>query len=344
MNLNIRNRLWPTLLWTVYFLCYWLAWGSIRDKDYTGEFYSSLVDVAVNILATYFIIYILIEKIYLVNKLRLFYTALAGSIIGFSILNRVLTYELVYTRFTPDYVSQVPIFYLPKIIIGALETSLLAGVGCMFYFISIFRKQEKVSQQLVIDKREAEMELLKSQIQPHFIFNTLNNIYALSQENSPLTSEMIFRLASLLDYMLYDAGKILIPLEKEMTYISNYIALQRIRYADNLDVVINLFDDLEGIAIPPLLILPFVENSFKHGVSSQTYKGWLTIDISVKDKELTVKVENSKAADYSSQAEKTGIGISNIRKRLDILYQDRYTLKCLNESESYLVILKLKNR
>ena len=318
MKPDIKKILWPVLLWTVYFLCYWLAWGSIRDKDYKGEFYSSLVDVVINILATYFIIYVLIKKIYLVNKFRLFYAALACSIIGFSILNRVLTYELVYTRFSRDYVSQVPVFYLPKIIIGALETILLAGVGCMFYFISIFRKQEKVSQQLVIDKREAEMELLKSQIQPHFIFNTLNNIYALSQENSPLTSEMIFRLAALLDYMLYDAGKILIPLEKEMAYINNYIALQRIRYADNLDVVINIFNDLDGILIPPLLLLPFVENSFKHGLSKQTHKGWITIDVSVKDDELTVKVENSKAADYSSQADNSGIGISNVRKRLDI--------------------------
>lgn len=344
MKLTIKKSLLPSLLWTVYFLCYWLAWGSIRDKDYKGEFYSSVVDVAINILATYFIIYILIEKIYLANKLRLFYTALACSIMGFSILNRVLTYELVYTRFSRDYVSQVPVFYLPKIIIGALETSLLAGVGCMFYFIGIFRKQEKVSQQLVIDKREAEMELLKSQIQPHFIFNTLNNIYALSQENSPMTSEMIFRLASLLDYMLYDAGKIMIPLEKEMAYINNYIALQRIRYADNLDVVINIFDDLDGIFIPPLLIMPFVENSFKHGLSRQTRKGWITVDVSVKEKELTVKVENSKAADYNSQADNSGIGINNVRKRLEILYQDRYTLKCLNEAESYLVILKLTNK
>jgi hypothetical protein len=344
MKLNIKNNLWPFLLWTVYFLCYWLAWGSIRDKDYTGEFYSSVVDVAINIVATYFIIYILIEKIYLVNKLRLFYIALACSIMGFSILNRILTYELVYTRFSPDYVSQVPVFNLPKIIIGALETSLLAGVGCMFYFVSIYRKQEKVSQQLVIDKREAEMELLKSQIQPHFIFNTLNNIYALSRENSPLTSEMIFRLASLLDYMLYDAGKTLIPLDKEIAYINNYIALQRIRYADNLDVAVNIFDDLENILIPPLLILPFVENSFKHGISGQTQKGWMTIDVSVKDKELTVKVENSKAANYSSPADNSGIGIKNVRKRLDILYEDGYTLKCLNEAESYLVILKLKNK
>jgi two-component system LytT family sensor kinase len=344
MKVNSKKNLWPLLLWTVYFLCYWLAWGSIRDKDYTGEFYSSLVDVVINILATYFIIYILIEKIYLANKLKLFYTALACSIIGFSILNRVLTYEWVYTKFSRDYVSQVPIIYLPKIIIGALETCLLAGVGCMFYFIGIFRKQEKVSQQLVIDKREAEMELLKSQVQPHFIFNTLNNIYALSQENSPLTSEMIFRLASLLDYMLYDAGKIVIPLEKEMAYIKNYIALQRIRYSDNLDVVVNIFDDLEGIFIPPLLIMPFVENSFKHGVSRQTQNSWMTIDVSVKDKDLTVKVENSKAADCNNQVDNSGIGIKNVRKRLDILYQDRYTLKCMNESESYLVILKLRNK
>ena len=92
-----------------------------------------------------------------------------------------------------------------------------------------------------------------------------------------------------------------------------------------------------------LLLLPFVENSFKHGLSKQTHKGWITIDVSVKDDELTVKVENSKAADYSSQADNSGIGISNVRKRLDILYEGRYLLKCLNEVESYLVILKLKN-
>jgi len=187
------------------------------------------------------------------------------------------------------------------------------------------------------------LELLKSQVQPHFIFNTLNNIYSFAVQNNARTSEMIYRLSALLSYMLYDSKQHMIPLKKEIEYVNNYIELEKIRYGDRLDISLNIFDDIDHFYITPLLLLPLIENSFKHGICN-IGNNWIRIDISIVDDWLSVKIENS----YDQKNGNTvnvnkGIGLDNVKKRLDILYHGRHEFKYRPDGHSFLTVIKVKN-
>jgi LytS/YehU family sensor histidine kinase len=147
-----------------------------------------------------------------------------------------------------------------------------------------------------------------------------------------------------MSYMLYESNQTHVALGKEIQYVQNYIALEKIRYGDRLDVALNIFvEDTEGIQIPPLLLLPYIENCFKHGVCNQIDKVWVRIDILIQDEQLVLKVENSKS--YFPEdltRKKSGIGLYNARKRLDLIYKDCYNLQIFNEDETFLVILKIQ--
>jgi LytS/YehU family sensor histidine kinase len=203
---------------------------------------------------------------------------------------------------------------------------------------------EKTAQDLEKGKLEAELKLLKSQINPHFLFNTLNNLYVLALNSSNRAPEVVYKLSQLMSYMLYESNQTHVALGKEIQYVQNYIALEKIRYGDRLDVALNIFvEDTEGIQIPPLLLLPYIENCFKHGVCNQIDKVWVRIDILVQDEQLVLKVENSKS--YFPEdltRKKSGIGLYNARKRLDLIYKDCYNLQIFNEDETFLVILKIQ--
>jgi LytS/YehU family sensor histidine kinase len=234
-------------------------------------------------------------------------------------------------------------WWFPKILIEGVNIYLIVALYTMFYFLRAWYEQQRLAQELQRDKAVAQLELLKNQVQPHFIFNTLNNIYSLSLKNNPRTSDLIYRLSSLLSYMLYDSRQEFIPVSKEMEYIHNYIELEKIRYGERLDVAVNCFDSIDQFTIPPLLILPLVENSFKHGVSKDVGNSWIRVDLSVKDDWLTVKIENSRIADAcNGHAVYKGIGMENVKKRLEIIYPERHEFKCMSEGQSFLTILKIK--
>jgi two-component system, LytTR family, sensor kinase len=235
-----------------------------------------------------------------------------------------------------------PLFSLPKMMIDAVYVQLVAGLGSMIYLIRKWMEQQRVNESLMREKMTAELALLRSQVQPHFIFNTLNNIYMLSLKNSPLTSDMIYRLSALLSYMLYDSKRSLIEVEKEIDYVKNYINLEKIRYGERLDVQLTLVNNVRGVQIPPLLFLPLVENAFKHGVSNAVEESWIHIDISLKKRVLIFKIENSLSLEkLKPNGFGNGLGLDNLRKRLDILYPDNYELKILKDEDSHLAILKL---
>jgi LytS/YehU family sensor histidine kinase len=202
-----------------------------------------------------------------------------------------------------------------------------------------------MAQQLEKEKLEAELKLLKSQINPHFLFNTLNNLYALTLNDSAKAPEMVHKLSELMSYMLYDSNQAEVPLVKEVQHLQNYIALETMRYTERLDVSLNLYDNLDDIDIAPLLILPFVENSFKHGVHNQIAQSWVRVDILVQENTLVVKIENSTAAipeATGTQRPFSGIGLQNVKKRLALIYPGRHTLQIHAEAETFLVVMKIE--
>ncbi|HYC27674.1 MAG TPA: sensor histidine kinase, partial [Chitinophagaceae bacterium] len=190
------------------------------------------------------------------------------------------------------------------------------------------------------EKVAAQLQLLKAQLHPHFLFNTLNNIYSFALESSPKTPQMILKLSSLLSYMLYECRTDEVLLEKEVEIMKNYIDLEKERYGDKIEISVNIEGDIEDKYITPLLILPFLENAFKHGTSEQLERPWMSVDIAVKGHVLNCKVVNSKN-DVVPFGE-NGVGIANVKKRLQLLYAGKYDLKLADEGDFFVVTLLLQ--
>jgi sensor histidine kinase YesM len=196
--------------------------------------------------------------------------------------------------------------------------------------------------QLQKENTEAQMQLLTAQIHPHFLFNTLNNIYSQAQTESPRSAKMIMGLSDMLRYILYEGQKQVVPLKQELTMITEYINLEKIRYGNKLDVHVLIPDKQDDLYIAPLLLLPFVENCFKHGTSKMLQNPWINLTVELKDTTLVMKLMNGKSSGVGLEQEKNGIGIKNVRQRLELLYKDNYELQVRGDEEVFVVDLKVK--
>lgn len=224
-----------------------------------------------------------------------------------------------------------------------VETQMAYSVASVFFFGIIkytydYRTLKETAQQLRIEKQEAELNYLKSQTNPHFLFNTLNNIYALARDKSDLAPESILRLSKILRFMLYETGGSYIAIEQELKIISDYIELEKLRYDESLHVNFNY--DIEDMkqALPPLLLIPLVENAFKHGASETRGTPFVDIHLSVKQRQLQFYVKNS--TETFSEVVKENIGLSNLRRQLELLYTD-YDLSVQQGESMFTATLKI---
>jgi sensor histidine kinase YesM len=196
--------------------------------------------------------------------------------------------------------------------------------------------------QLQKENSEAQLQLLTAQVHPHFLFNTLNNIYSQAQTESPKSSKMIMGLSDMLRYILYEGKKPLVRLKQELLMVTEYINLEKIRYGNKLDVHVLTPDKMDDIFIAPLLLLPFVENCFKHGTSNMLQNPWINLTVELKDTTLVMKLMNGKSPVKVNGHLKPGIGISNVRQRLDLLYKEKYELQVREDEEVFVVDLKVE--
>lgn len=212
----------------------------------------------------------------------------------------------------------------------AVRNFLMQFLG-MAYFASIklladYLQLKLKNQQLVIEKKASELNYLKSQTNPHFLFNTLNNIYALARDKSDLAPESLLRLSGILRYMLYETQVELVPVAKETDIIRDYIELEKIRYDQSLKVSFVCTGDYEKKEIPPLLMIPLVENAFKHGVSETMNNPFIDISLIIENNRLRFEVINSVDEQGAVSTVKENIGLSNLRRQLELLFSD-YELK-----------------
>jgi sensor histidine kinase YesM len=226
-----------------------------------------------------------------------------------------------------------------------LSYSMAYSVGSIFFFgiirhIYRYIKLKQSAQQLRIEKQQAELNYLKSQTNPHFLFNTLNNIYSLARDKSDLAPESILRLSKILRFMLYEAGGEYIAIEQELKIISDYIALEQLRYDDSLRINFNHnIEDMKQ-ALPPLLLMPLVENAFKHGVSETRNQPYVDIHLSVNKRLLSFVVKNSTEELAAEEKGKENIGLSNLRRQLELLYTD-YKLSLEQGNFEFTAVLKI---
>ena len=207
--------------------------------------------------------------------------------------------------------------------------------------INQWLRSEQRNKEIANEKLKAELSFLKAQINPHFLFNTLNNIYSLATDQSEHTAPAIMKLSNIMRYVLTEARNDMVPLEKEILFTTNYIELQKMRLTgkSNIDFTVN--GDPFGRQIAPMLLLPFVENAFKYGISTREWSP-ITILFEIKEDSLYFSVSNHKHINTALKvADNTGIGINNTKRRLDLLYDEQYALTIDNAATEFIVHLKI---
>jgi LytS/YehU family sensor histidine kinase len=218
----------------------------------------------------------------------------------------------------------------------------IGGMAAAIKLMKHWYTEGQRNLQLQKENIQSQLQVLKAQVHPHFLFNTLNNIYSYTQDTSGTASRLVMGLSDIIRYMLYECNQPLVPLSKELTMIREYINLERIRYGNQLDLHIDLpGDETRNTFISPLLIIPFVENCFKHGLSNMLEHPWLSFTVLLEGNQMTMKLLNSKPP-TTSTLHAAGIGMENARRRLELLYPGKYDLVINNEEEVFIVNLKLE--
>lgn len=330
--------IYHVIFWIVYFLFNFIRWGSYFD-DYLYSLKSNLVEFPLHILIVYFNIYYLIPKFILSKKYIKYFVYLALSLALIYVLRTGLNYYLVTENIWPEAEGVHKAFTFNHIVAVVLgEIYVVAFVSAIK--LTIDWSYEKVkNERLKKAQLQSELNFLKTQIQPHFFFNTLNNLYALAMQRSEKTPEVILKLSEIMQYVLYDVKEGAISLLKEINYIYTYLELEKLRYGETIKSNLTINGNIDSIAIPPLLFLPFIENCFKHGTKNNDN---IIVDINFKKKKnsLVFKVHNNFKAG-SNKVVKHGIGIENVKKRLQLLYNNKYKLKTEILKDNYYVCLKI---
>ena len=350
-----RRVLIHGLFWLLIF-CYEAIQTSFTIERTDLLLLFTLREVITIMLVHYFLAYYAIPKFllrykwfYFILCLVLSYVALmAGMYYSLYFLEKynlvngyfvqIATFFLKYDFFTtlvdPDRMYNIFTFNI------SITLSLLVKITISFYNSSIQKLSlERENIQLEKEKTEMELDFLKAQVNPHFFFNTLNNIYSLIVDKDEFAAGIVLKLSDLMRYSLYESNNNKIPLRRELQFIQDYVKLEKIRHKEHVTINTNVQTVPEGLEIPPLILVTFVENAFKHGVQNTIAASQVTITASVTDATLTFVVQNSKPDKLKKEIVQGGIGLINVQRRLNLLYPDRYLLTIDNQPLYYTVNL-----
>jgi len=316
--------------WTIYILLYATIW-----REPNKGFFQALVFHLLLLPPKLFLVYA--SLLYLVPKflLKKRYVTFVTTVILLSLSLAVL--NQLYLHFVLKSVSVNERFWDIEMI-----TKRLTFLNSPLLFALTF-EGIKLNMQLSREKLNAELTLLKNQLQPHFFFNTLNNLYGLVLNKSDLAPELILKLSGMMRYILYDSNKEAVKLEEEIDFIINYIAIEKIRYGKRVKVTVDIPESFPSFQFPPLILFTFIENAFKHGIAQEIEEGWIELKLAVEGSNLTYKVKNSlPIVTYTSpMGTKEGIGLKNIRQRLQILYGDRHQFNCTQTINTFEAVLSI---
>lgn len=326
------------LFWLIYFIFNFFRFATINN-DYWYSLKSNLIEFPLNIIITYFTIYYLIPKYILKKKYVHFFLLFTLSLIIFYLTRTGLNYILVTKNIWPEAQgNQEPftVIHVVELMIGAIYViAFVSAIKLTYDWVN----EKKRNEDLQRIQLQTELNFLKSQIQPHFFFNTLNNLYALVIKQSPNAPNVVMKLSEIMQYVLYEVKEPKISLMKSINYLYTYLELEKLRYGERVKSEISIEGNIDDVEIPPLLFLPFVENCFKHGTKHhEDIK--VHIDFAIKDNFLYFTVTNNFVAS-DDQSPRHGIGIENVKRRLHLLYGSGYSLKTRSKKNEYSVNLKL---
>lgn len=334
-----RDIRFQGLFWLGCFLFEWLNMGAHLD-DFQKSLHFITLNLPLLVVAGYWHLLVTIRHFLLFGRMAGFWASLAGGLFVFGLIRRAINYTWLYPVYFPQGLLK-PYWYWPKILAESMQLHLVVA---LFIAVNLIRHaflQQQLSETYRREKLAAEYRLLQSQVQPHFLFNTLNNLISVSIHQPARMPYLLQRLAGLFSYQLHESHRSMVSVAKEVAYLTDYISLEKIRYADRLDVLTNFdeLSDLTNLMIPPMLLLPFVENAFKHGAAQTEDTCWIQFRLSRNGNHLVFSAENSLPDGSYFRAVK-GLGLTNLKKRLDILFPDKYELVTLPEGSQFLAVLK----
>ena len=330
-----KYKLHHILLWGILFG----GWYYFRVKDFSTPLLAlkiTAVKIAALALLTYFTNLVLIPKLLYQKKYWQFFSIYLLSIFGMGLLKlqtiifilsaKTTVFENFRTRF---YDNIIPLF-------------LLVTTGAACRLIKDYLQSQRRLGEVAKEKAETELKFLKSQINPHFLFNSLNSIYFLIDKQNAEARQILLQFSDLLRYQLYDCNADTIEIEKEVSYLNDYIRLQQIRKDNNYNVEVTIKDDMRGFRIVPLILIPFVENAFKHISHHSNQKNFVHVELNRLNGSFLFQVENSKENHQRSTEPPGGIGLNNVKRRLELLYPNKHTLQIHNNESTFKVELELK--
>jgi len=336
-----KGFLYHLFFWVVFY--FFLVIADNSGNPLAVKMLSLAIRFVFFIIVVSFNIYYLFPR--LLKKDRL-YTYLLSLII-ISLIATPLEVVIHYLALSYNKVPFESVFTWQTNAAYFLGIFFIAFSSSIYQIINDWMEHQRERKDLQRQNLKSELRFLKNQINPHFFFNTLNSLYALTLKKSDKAPEIVLKLSDMMRYMLYESNERTISLEQEINYIKSYLDLEQIRHGENFKMNINIHGDPNGHKIAPLLFIPFLENSFKHGIDHELKSGYVDIDLDITSTDVQLKVVNSLPREsllpIPGKKKSGGIGLSNVRRRLNILYPNRYVLHTEAESDKYKVQLNLNS-
>ena len=335
-DIKLQNHFW---FWGLYFLLNFLRWGAYFN-DYEYSFKSNIIEFALHIPLVYFNLFVLVPRYVLKSKYFKYTIALLLSLMAIYLLKTGLTYYIISENIWPEANREYKPFEINHIVAVCIGELYVLAMASSVYLTLTWLKERDRNRALRENQFKIKLKYLKNQIQPHFFFNTLNNLYALSLESSDKIPDVIIKLSKLMEYVLYVVqGTKFVPLIKEIDYLQNYIEIEKLRF-ENVEVTINIESNIDEIKVPPLLFISLLENAFKHGgLNNDNLKIKINCKI-IGDSILHFEILNNFVLSQNFKTKK-GIGLINTKKRLKLIFKNNYTLEQKVKFNYYIIRLQI---
>lgn len=327
-------------LWVIYFLfwVYVLSPGVTQTDFYINSF----VIVAIHAVVSYFNIYFLFP-VFLQKRVYAKYFLAIILVISLGALFEAAVFTFINT-IGPEFKSGL--LSLRFLLSTAMAITYTTAITMSLKLVKHWYEKERLAKELAKLNVETELKYLKSQINPHFLFNSLNSIYSLSLQKSDLTPDLILKLSDILRYILYEGSEKKVSLSQELKYLKSYLELEKVRHGSRMQLDIIVKGDTDSKEIAPMLLIPFVENSFKHGLGKDKAKGYVKVEVYTSEDDLHFSIANSKPENGSlvtqQEGYKGGIGLINVQKRLNLLYPHKHKLQVGSSDHEFRVDLNIK--
>lgn len=338
---------WHVAFWIGYTLVYaWLNTSFPAASDLKYElpqrflrfWVAECMMLPLKLLLTYSFLYWIVPRFLMKGKYLQAGFSMIAILIPIVCLSRVITYYGVYP-FLYHEIPQYELISFRRFFYTLLDFASALTIAATVKLLKNRVENQRKEQELIQEKLKSELNFLRAQTNPHFLFNTLNNIYALARKQSELTAPVVLKLSEILRFMLYECSTSFIPLQREIQVIQDYIELEKIRYSSQLKIDTSWEIDDPAQPIAPLLLLPLIENAFTHGISETRFEPFVDVQVILKQGELSVAIANSKSA--GDEMGKGGIGLPNVKRQLELIYPGRHELSTKAFAERFEVKLTI---